>query len=168
MKAKMFFAFLIVILTSCTSVSPRADNFSFVFKYAPCGSNPLFVLDTTNNMLIHTPPDATNSLRNPFVLTESELESIYEKAISIDFFDYPQNFVIPDDQVIGYKAPALSYELSITNGKMSNSVIWNDNNMTKPDYTKADKLRELMNLIYEIIQSHPNIPQFPEQSLLCA
>ena len=170
---KTFFAILCVntLLVSCTpvvTVAPREDNFSFVYKYIPCGSNPLFVLDTINSMLIHTPPDATNSLKISFLLTDDELESIYQKAISIDFFDYPAKFFIPDDQVMGYKAPAVSYELSMINGGMKNSVIWIDDTMNKPKYTKAERLRELMNLIYEIIQAHPKIPRFPEQSLRCA
>jgi hypothetical protein len=41
------------------------------------------------------------------------------------------------------------------------SVAWQDNTMTKPEYTKGDELRELVNLIDEIIQSHAEVEELP-------
>ena len=79
-----------------------------------------------------------------------------------------EEFIIPDEQVIGYHLPASTYKLSLTNGETTNSVTWHDDTMTKPSYTKADQLRELMNLIEETIQSHPEIKQLPEPKAGCA
>ena len=168
MKTKIFLVFLVVVLSSCASVCPRADNFSFVYQETSCGSAPFYILDSTNETLTHTPIGDTTSITISFRLTDDELEAIYQEAISIDFFDYPSNFVIPDDQLIGYEVPAATYELSITNGKMTNSVKWTGGALTKSSYTKADDLQALVSLINKITQSHPEIKQLPEPKAGCA
>jgi hypothetical protein len=179
MKTKTISIVLLVafILTSCASVGkvlptktaiPIADNFFFVFQDYSCGLVPVNVLDTATGTLVHTPLDDTTSITISLRLTADELESIYKKAISIGFFDYPSKFIIPDDQVLGYKAPDYSYQLSMKNGELTNSVSWTDDTMTKPSYIKADQLRELMYLIDETIQSHPEIQQLPEPKVACA
>ena len=127
----------------------------------------MYVLDTANGTLVYTPLGDTTSTTVSLRLSDDDLESIYQKAISIGFFEHPSEFVVPDDQVLGYQAPASSYELSMTNGEMMNSVSWTDDTMTKPGYTKADQLRELMHLIREIIQSYPEIQQLPPAKVLC-
>ena len=56
--------------------------------------------------------------------------------------------------------PASTYKLNMTNGTMTNSVIWTDDKIA--NNAKADKLRELINLINETIQSHPEMQQLPK------
>ena len=172
MKAKTIILALLIIvsLVACSpsvKIPPRADNFAFVFEDTPCGSIPMNVLDSANKTLTHTPIGDSRSIMISLSLTDDELESIYQKAISIGFFDYPSEFIIPNEQVIGYHSPASTYKLSLTNGEMTHSVIWHDDTMTKPSYKEADQLRELMNLIEEIIQSHPEIKQLPEPKAGC-
>ena len=150
------------------TVIPMAYNFFFVFLDYSCGAIPVNVLDTKSATLVHTPLEGTDSVTISLRLTDDELVSIYEKAISIGFFDYPSTFVIPDDQVLGYMAPASSYQLSMTNGEMTNSVSWTDDTMTKPTYAKADELRELIQLVEETIRSHPERKKLPEPSAACA
>ena len=154
--------------TSAITIAPREDNFSFVFQYFSCASIPLNVLDTKNGTIVHTPLGDTESITFPFQLTDDELESIYKKSMSIGFFDYPKVFVIPDDQVLGYQFPSSSYEISMTNGEMTNSVTWKDDTMSKPEYKKADSLRELVNLIDQIIQSYLETQELPEPKVGCA
>ena len=184
MKIKNIITVLLVtfILASCAPVAkaiptitipPRAENFAVIFQDTPCGSIPggsipVNVLNTISNTLVYTPLGDTNSITISLRLTDDELESIYQKAMSISFFDYPSKFIIPDDQVIGYHSPAASYQLSVTNGEMNNSVTWDDDTMSKPSFTKADQLRELMKLIDKIIKSHPEIQPLPEPKALCA
>ena len=163
--------FFTVIFVSCApiaTVAPRADNFSFVYQYISCGLAPLYILDSSKRTLIHTPLGDTTTIAISFPLKDEEIETIYQKAVYIGFFSYPSEFVVPNDQVVGYQMPASSYELSITNGEMSNSVTWTDGTMTKPEYKESDRLRELMDLIYEIIQSHPEIQQLPKPKAGCA
>ena len=178
MKTKTITPVLLIafVLASCAppatvvptkTAIPIADNFFFVFLDYSCGAIPVNVLDTKSSTLVHTPLEGTDSVIISLQLTADELISIYEKAISIDFFDYPTTFVVPDNQVLGYMAPALSYQLSMTNGEMTNSVSWTDDTMTKPNYTKADELRELIQLVEETIRSHPEYKQLPEPSFAC-
>ena len=173
MKAKTIISALLIItsLVACSQavkIPPRADNFAFVFEDAPCGGIPMNVLDSANKTLTRTPIGNSHSTTISLSLTNDELESIYQKAMSIGFFDYPSEFIIPDKQVIGHHSPASTYKLSLINGEMTNSVTWHDDTMTKPSYTEADQLRELMNLIEKIIQSHPEIKQLPVQQVQCA
>jgi hypothetical protein len=157
----------IVACAPAVTVHPHTDNFAFVLQDFSCGSIPVNILDTANGTLVYTPFGDTTSTTISLRLTGDELESIYQKAISIDFFDYPSEFVVPDDQVRGYQMPSSSYQLSMTNGEMTNSVSWRDDTITKSSYTKADQLRELMNLIDEIIQSYPEVQQLPGPKELC-
>jgi hypothetical protein len=185
MKIKKILTVLIVafILASCVptansvpietdipkmTIAPREDNFSFVFQYFECATIPLNVLDTKSGTIVHTPLGDTESITFPFQLTDDELELIYKKSMSIGFFDYPKVFAIPDDQVLGYQFPSSSYEISITNGEMTNSVTWKDDTMSKPEYKKADSLRELVNLIDQIIQSYLETQELPEPKVGCA
>ncbi len=178
MKTKNILTVLLVafILASCAPVAGvvptkttvlRADNFAFVFQDYACSSIPVNVLDTTNGTLAHTPLGNTISITISLRLTNDELESVYQKAISISFFDYPSKFVIPDYQVLGHQSRVSSYQLSMTNGAITNSVSWTDDTISRPSYTKADQLRELMYLINKIIQSHPEIQLLPEPKALC-
>ncbi len=156
------------ILVSCTPavvIPPRSDNFAFIFQDYSCGPIPVNTLDSFSGTLVHTPLGDTTSVTVSFLLTDGEIESIYRKAMSIGFLEYPPEFVVPDDQVLGYQAPSSSYQLSMINGEMSNSVSWRDDTMTKPGYEKANQLRELVNLINEIIQSHPEVQQLPGGAL---
>jgi hypothetical protein len=157
-------------LVACSptdGVSPRADNFAFVFQSSPCGPNPVNVLDTSSGTLVYTPLGGTRATTISLRLTDDELESIYKKAISINFFEYPSEFIVPEDQVLGYEAPAASYQLSMTNGELTNSVSWRDDTITTPGYTKADQLRELMKMIEELIQSYPEVQDLPEPEAGC-
>jgi hypothetical protein len=172
-KVVVIALFVVLISVACapTNVASRAENFGFVFQDIPCGSTPIFVFDTTNDTLIYRPlaPLADeSSITISINLSDEELESIYQKAIEIGFFEYPSKFVIPGDKVIGSHFPVSSYQLSMTNGKMANSVSWVDREVTKPDYTKADELRELMILIQDIIRLHPEVQQYGKPKAGCA
>ena len=185
MKIKNILMVLIVtlILASCVptnnaipietaipaiTIAPREDNFSFVFQYFACASIPLNVLDTKSGTIVHTPLGDTESITFSFRLSDEELEAVYQKSMAIGFFNYPKVFVIPDDQVLGYQSPSSSYEISMTNGEMTNSVTWKDDTMSKPEYKKADSLRELVNLIDQFIQSYLETQELPEPKVGCA
>jgi hypothetical protein len=168
MKTKIFCVILIVILTSCAVTPPRADNFSFVYQAISCGFTPFYILDSAHKTLTHTPVGDTESIIISFLLTDEELETIYQKAISIDFFDYPVEFVVPDSELIGYEVPQSHYELYIVNGEMEHTVRWTGGALTKPGYLKAENLQEFIRLINDIIQSHPEIKQLPAEKAGCA
>jgi hypothetical protein len=160
-----------ILIVPTSRVELRAENFAFVFQDIPCGSIPLFVFDTNNNNLIYKPLAPLGDASSKIIsihLTDEELEIIYQKAIGISFFEYPPKFVIPDDKVIGSHFPVSSYQLSMTNGKMTNSVSWVDREVAEPDYTKAVELKELMILIQDIIRLRPEVQQYGEPKAGCA
>ncbi len=150
------------------SLERRAANFAFVFRYRACGPNDLDVLDTANGTLVHTPIAETASVTVPLRLTDVELDTIYEKIVSISFFGYPSNFVIPDEYRRGMHSPTSAYQLNVTNGSMTNKVTWTDDIIADPAYTEAVHLRELMDLIQEIIRSHPEYQLLPKPKARCA
>jgi hypothetical protein len=170
-KKNVVVFFIAVVLVSCSpkvTVPQRADNFAFVYQDFSCGTVPVNVLDTTSGTLVYTPLSGTSSTAISLQLSDEELESIYQRAISIGFFEYPSELVVPDDQVSGYRVPSSRYQLSMVNGEMTNAVSWIDDKITKPSYKEADQLRGLMLLIDKIIQSHPEIKQLPEPNERCA
>ncbi len=169
-KANVAVLLITMVLISCSPLvkTPRADNFAFIFQDFSCASIPMYVLDTTSSTLVYTPLGDTVSTTISLQLSDEELESVYQKAMSIGFFEYPSEFVVPNDQVLGFHAPSSGYQLRITNGEMTNSVTWQDDRMTKPQYKKADELRELMDLIDTIIQAYPEVQQLPGPKAMCA
>ncbi len=170
MKNKIIISIFIlsVFIASCTStpIPSRADNFSFVYKDFGCGPMPFYVLDSASETLTHSPVGNTNEYEYPFHLTDEELESIHQKAISIDFFEYSSPFVVPEDQMLGYQFPASSFDLYLINGEKSNLVAWTNDIMAKPSYKAFKNLEELQELVDGIIQSREI--QLPVSSAGCA
>jgi hypothetical protein len=166
--------FVIIILISCAPIEtapptlrftprPRSYNFAFVFQANPCfgGLTPPFfnTLDTNSSTLIHTPSGKTPI---PFHLTDNELEEVYQKAMSINFLGYP-----PEVRVRGKTNISSSFRLKITNEAFTHSVTWTDSPLTEPNFTGSDPLSELINLIQQIIYSHPEYQQLPEPYIPC-
>ena len=70
---------------------PQQADFAFRFEYGSCTTD---ILDTfndtyTRDMIIE--PDVTITLR----LADPQMAAIYQKMVSISFFDYPEVFSIP-------------------------------------------------------------------------
>jgi hypothetical protein len=162
------FTSILVACSLATTTIPRADNFAFVYEDFSCAPTPVYALDTTTSTVVYTPLGVSYSTTIAVQLTDDELEVIYQKAMSIGFFEYPSEFVIPEDQVIEREATTLNYRLSMTNGEMKTSVSWKDDAITKPGYAKADQLRELMKLINEIMIKHLDFRQLPVPKAVCA
>lgn len=159
---------ILVACSSATATPARADNFALIYEDFSCASTPVYALDTVTGTVVYTPLGVSYSTTISVQLTDDELEAIYQKAVSIGFFDYPSEFVIPDDQVIEREVPASNYRLSMMNGEIRTSVSWKDDAIAKSGYTKADQLRELMKLINEIMIKHLDFRQLPAPKAGCA
>ena len=161
MKTKTFIIFLFVTLASasCTPKNvPMADNFSFIFEEYACGSSRLLnVLDTSTGILIHTPLDEYESIAIPFTLSENELETIYQKIISSNYFNYPSEV-----RILG-EIPGSTFRLEVVNGVFTNDVKWTSTD-PETNFPKYDDLLELYILIQQIIHSHP---EYPEPNSAC-
>jgi hypothetical protein len=169
MKTKTVAIFTSLLVTiffaSCAPKEiPKAENFSFVFEESSCGHLPwLNVLDTTTGTLTHTPlDDGAESIEIPFVLSESEMEMIYQEIISKNFLDYPSEV-----RVIG-ETPPSTFRLKVINGDIIHQVKWtSDLENSEPNYPETDGLIDLYIFIQEIIHSHPEYPE-SKSGLRCA
>jgi hypothetical protein len=96
-------------------------------------------------------------------LTEEEMDKIYQKMVEIDFFSYPEEFKVEImGDIIGTVTPYSSYYFTVEKGSITKELRWEDE-ITNPD-VKADRLRELINLIINIIASKPEYKALPEPS----
>ncbi|HKP51358.1 MAG TPA: hypothetical protein VJ183_01755 [Chloroflexia bacterium] len=155
--------------TVSKSVTPE-PNFAFIFEWTTCG---VYTLTTFDNKLtlmrMMQPPAFTID----FTLSEQELGKIYQKMVDIDLFTYPQEFSIqlPPDVMRVYGI-ASRYHFDIQSGSQRKVVSWNDEfsepadmpwraEDSEPGKTQAAKLRELIELIKQIVKSHPEFKQLP-------
>ncbi len=144
------------LVVSCTPREiPKTDNFSFIFEEYSCGYLPLLNhLDTSTGILIHTPLGKSKPVEIPFVLSESEMETIYQKMVSTNYFHYPSEVRIP-----ARDSSTTTFRLKVINGSFTNDVKWTDDFNVEPNFPKDDRLIELFNLIQNIIHSHLEYPQ---------
>ena len=140
-----------------TPLAPAAD-FAFRFTYGACNRD---ILDTfagtyTKDMIVTSP------ITIPLTLTTDEQRRIYTKMHDIDIFGYPSTYHIDISQVkqVTQVIPATSYKFTIQNAGKSHVVQWVDD-IVKPTAPAADRLRELANLIINIIDQHPEVQQLP-------
>ena len=138
-----------VIPKTTHSVPPPAsdESFNLIFRFGVTAGN---VLDTYQDKftkdMIEDPP-ITIDLR----LTETEMDRIYQKMVEIDFFNYPERFMItlPPGESTSIIIPFSIYYFKVEKGSQIKILQWDDR-ITNPD-EKADNLRELIDLIKNII-----------------
>jgi hypothetical protein len=156
---------LISGITGCASgnagantMSAGADNFNFIFKYGFSGRNTLdtFKVIYTKDMGLDAP------ITIPLSLTQEEKDKIYQKMVEIDFFHYPDRFSVhvPDGEIENRVMPYSSYFFKVTNHGQTKELLWHEK-VTNSE-AKADKLRELIKLIRDIIESREEYKKLPE------
>lgn len=134
------------------------SSFNLIFKYGVGARNVLntFEQTYTKDMVIDS------SITAELSLTKEELDTIYQKMTEIDFFDYPDTFSVVSDaeEIIGTITPYSSYYFKVEYDSNLKELWWNDNIF--PDYDEeAHKLRELIKLIREIIESKEEYKNLP-------
>jgi hypothetical protein len=146
------------------STTPEKTDFEFILRYGVTGKN---VIDTYQNKFTKdmiNDPSITIDLR----LTEAEMDRIYQKMVEIDFFNYPERFKVsvPPGQPTVIVTPFPIYQFTVEKDSQIKRLDWDDTTLwddkeTNPD-VKADKLRELINLIKGIIESREEYKELPE------
>jgi len=180
MKIKKIIAVLlfVVVLVSCAPASNivpentersatatlATENFFFVFKGFYCGIN---ILDTKNGTLAHALLEETVTTTIPFQLSTVEMNEVFRKIAAMDFFGYSADFVIPDGYKSSLRTPTGTYELSVTNGALTNTVRWTTGGSFESEYEKANQLWELLMFIQSAIYNHPEYKQLPKSKLAC-
>jgi hypothetical protein len=140
------------------TVPPRESNFNLIFKYGVMAKNELNTFNGTYTRDMVSDPSITVELS----LTEEELDSIYEKMVEIDFFNYPDKFaiIVPFSKPHGIVTPYSSYYFKIQHDSEVKELWWADEIIYED--IQADKLTELINLIRDIIESKDEYKELPE------
>jgi hypothetical protein len=141
-----------------------ADTFSFVFTSFYCGTN---ILDSQIGTLTHTLLGETVPIEIPFQLLSTEMAEIFQRITTMDFFNYPTEFTIPDGYVSSMATPTGTYELSVINGTQTNTVHWTTGTSFESEYEKANQLWELLMYIQSTIYTHPEYKQLPKSKFAC-
>ena len=173
-KSNKVMVMVIIILLSLVSCAPHPQNiypvnpeanFAFLFKYGPCFTD---ILDTINNTFAKT-ISVESSQTIPFILPNDQMTIIYQKMVEIRIFDYPDEFSIPvpTNGMIGKVTPAERYVITVRNGDITKTISWIDE-IIQPTMVKANNLRDLFQLIINIIQKQPDYNKLPDRNFGCA
>ena len=134
------------------------SNFNFIFKYG-VGTNPYGALNELNifegiyirDMVVDPP------ITVKLVLTQEELEEIYQKMVNIDFFNYPRRF--PKDPNIGV-SPCVRTYFKVSYNFTIKKVEWTDESYFEGD--TRQNIDELLILIRDILESKEEYQNLPE------
>jgi hypothetical protein len=148
-------------LASCRNKDETSNsntNFNFVFKYGVNEKNKLDTFHGTYTRDMVLDPSITVHLS----LTHDELGQIINKMEEISFFSYPDIFVISvsPGEMIQHVTPYSSYYFKVEYGSIVKELQWEAEVINKEE--KADKLRELINLIQSIIEAKDEYKSLPE------
>ncbi|HUT67147.1 MAG TPA: hypothetical protein VMW86_01175 [Dehalococcoidales bacterium] len=138
--------------------APAESGFNLILKYGITARNEIDTyLDKFTKDMIADPPITID-----LCLTEEEMDRIYQKMVEIDFFNYPEAFrveVPPGENTI-IRTPYSSYYFTVEYDSQIKKLRWADEIMN-PD-VKADKLRDLIELIRDIMESKEEYKELPE------
>jgi hypothetical protein len=160
MKVKILFIILVPIFISCShSTTPSETiDFNLVFNYGVTGGNILNTLKNTYTKDLICAGDTTVS----FTLSVNDKKQILGKMNGINFFAYPDTFIVHTGDTVSVVTPCSTYNFIVSYNSLNKRLYWVDEIMN-PD-TQATKLRELINLIETIIQSNPEYSKLPPAS----
>ena len=158
---------LCLVVTGCVSIAtaqndtadnPQKSGFNFIFKYGVTGRN---TLDTfhgtfTKDMVM----DAAITI--DLMLTAEEVGSIYQKMAEINFFNYPDKFSIdvPEGEIKTEVTPYSTYFFRVEYNGKTKELLWHDKYLNSD--ASADKLKELISFIRNIIESKEGYQALPE------
>ncbi|MBU0580571.1 MAG: hypothetical protein KKA19_05285 [Candidatus Margulisbacteria bacterium] len=136
-----------ILLFGCEEKEKR--DFNFIFKYGYGAKNELNTFEDTYLKYMGKDPVTKVEMK----LLSSDFEIIAKKMIEINFYDYPDHFAIkaPEGEAGLSIVPYQSYYFKVQKGDQVKEVWWDDN--IKYESKKAEKLRDLINTIIEIIRS---------------
>lgn len=142
------------------ALQPCTDSdFNLIFRYGVGAKNVLNTFKGTYTRDMVGDPPITVRL----CLSEEELDRIYQKMVEIDFFNYPDKFHVQVhlEGVVGEVPPYSTYHFKVKyNNSEIKELVWADNIISENE--RADKLRELIKFIIEIIESKPEYKRLPE------
>ncbi|MFC1991901.1 hypothetical protein ACFLVC_04190 [Chloroflexota bacterium] len=162
-KSRIFTVIIVLVvvvlgMVAC-SVPPLAQSdFNLIFRYGVGAKNELNTFEGTYTKDMFGDP----SITVPLSLTDEELDIIYRKMVEINFFDYPEEFSVTaaPGEAVGIVTPYSSYYFKVEDDSGIKELRWEDK-ITNED-NEADRLRELIKLITDIIESKEEYQKLPE------
>ena len=152
---------IFLFIAGCAEATlTQEGDFNFIFKYGVTAKNEIDTFhDKFTKDMINDPSITVN-----LSLTEEEMDSIYQKMVEIDFFNYPVEFkvAVPAGEQTRLVTPYSTYYFTVEKGGTVKVLRWEDE-IKNPD-VKADKLKELIHLIRDIIELKPEYQVLPEPS----
>jgi len=147
-------------LAGCNTASGEESDFNLIFKYGVTARNELNTFKGTFTKDMVADPSITIDL----TLTEEEMDRIHRKMIEIDFFDYPDEFSIPleGEEIVKIVTPYSRYYFKVEYESGIKELRWEDEIQNENE--EADRLRELIKLIKDIIENRAEYKELPEPS----
>jgi hypothetical protein len=154
----------LLLLSGCNNAPPAdtglpsGTGFNFSLRY---GVNARNEIDTFNGKftkdMVADPPVTID-----FSLTPEEMDRICAKMAEIDFFCYPPDFAVsvPAGGLVSMVTPFSTYIFKVQKDSSITKLRW-EARITNPD-EKADKLKELINLIIGIIEAKEEYKALPK------
>ncbi len=141
----------------CSAPPPSEPRFNLLFKYGVMARNELNTFNGTYTKDMVSDPPITVNLS----LSKEELDRIYQKMVEIDFFDYPEDFVVSvlPGESVGMITPHSSYYFKVEHNSKIKELRWEDKIINKDE--KADRLRELIKLIRDTIEAKEEYRKLP-------
>jgi hypothetical protein len=153
---------VLLIMAGCGGAGDNTQEagFNFIFKYGVTGRNTLDTFQGTFTKDMVTDPAITID----FTLTAEEMDSINQKMVEIDFFSYPDIFsvTVPEGETKTEVSPYATYYFKVEYDGKTKELLWNDKYVNSD--AQADKLKELIYLIRDIIEMKPEYMVLPEPS----
>jgi len=94
-------------------------------------------------------------------MTEQELQDIYDKAVEIDFFNYPDSYTPKLGEAAARPSHSYNFVLEISNGSVTKKVGWSDR-VTPLNDKDFDNLFSLTSFIMDIVRNKPEYKALPE------
>jgi hypothetical protein len=153
---------LVLVIAGCNTAAANeaSGKFNFIFKYGVSGGNTLDTFQGTYTRDMVMDPAITINL----ALTTEEMDSVLQKMLEIDFFNYPDKFSVDvaDNETKVEVAPYPTYFFSVEYNGQTKELLWHAKYVNTD--SPADKLKELINLIINIIELKDEYKALPTPS----
>lgn len=152
-----------VVETGCdlseTLPESRPSDFNLIFQYGYGGINGdvLNTFNGTYTKYLGKDPSVTID----FILSDEDMDGIYQKMIETNFFCYPDKFVIPvpEGELVSGTSEYQGYYFRVECNHRIKVLEWRDNILNKND--DAMNLRGVIIRIIRIIQSKDEYWELP-------
>lgn len=146
-----------VSFAGCSMPEAAVSDFNMIFKYGVAAKNEINTFSGTYTKDMVMEPSITANL----TFSQQELDIISRKMLEIDFLDYPDVFSIEvaPGEAVGQRIPYPSYYFRIAYNSQVKELFWEDKIINESE--EADRLRELIRLIIDIIEAKEEYKNLP-------